>query len=142
MGRMPFEQWAKNILNRYDIELLNKALGKQDADKVVRFIYDEKISGNSVEQFAMRIYNEYELDKYYRRVYGYLDYHFFWQAAMNKGFVNAVAEKVQSVRDERDFTLTEDIERAIYIIAFSTADDDEYPQEFINIARDIWEHIK
>lgn len=138
---MPFEQWAKNILNRHDIELLNKALGKQDVDKVVRFIYDEKISGNSVQEFAMRIYNEYELDKYYCRVYSYLDCRFFWQAAMNKGFVNAVAEKVQSIRDEQEFTLTQDIEKAIYMIAFPTADDDEYPQEFINIARNIWKLI-
>lgn len=139
---MPFEQWAKNVRNCYDIELLNKALGEQDADKLVHFIYEERISNNCVHEFAMRIYSEYELDKYCHWVYSYLDYHFYWQAAMNKGFVNAVAEKVQSVRDERDFTLSEDIEKAICMIAFSTADDDEYPQEFIDIARDIWEHIK
>lgn len=142
MERMPFDQWAKNIRNRYDIELLNKALGKQDADKVVRFIYDEKISNNSVEEFAMRIALEYKLDKYRRHVQSYLDRHFYTQAAINEDFVNIVADKVQVFRDEEVFTLTEDIEKAIRIIAFSTADDDEYPQEFINIARDIWEHIK
>ena len=142
MERMPFDQWAKNIRNRYDIELLNKALGKQDADKVVRFIYDEKISNNSVEEFAMRIALEYKLDKYRRHVQSYLDRHFYTQAAINEDFVNVVADKVQIFRDEEVFTLTEDIEKAIRIIAFSTADDDEYPQEFINIARDIWEHIK
>lgn len=142
MERMPFDQWAKNIRNRYDIELLNKALGKQDADKLIRFIYDERISNNSVEEFAMRIVLEYKLDKYRRHVQSYLDRHFYTQAAINEDFVNVVADEVQVFRDEEVFTLTEDIEKAIRIIAFSTADDDEYPQEFINIARDIWEHIK
>lgn len=142
MERMPFDQWAKNIRNRYDIELLNKALGKQDADKLIHFIYDERISNNSVEEFAMRIALEYKLDKYRRHVQSYLDRHFYTQAAINEDFVNVVADTVQIFRDEEVFTLTEDIEKAIRIIAFSTADDDEYPQEFINIARDIWEHIK
>ena len=142
MERMPFDQWAKNIRNRYDIELLNKALGKQDADKLIHFIYDERISNNSVEEFAMRIVLEYKLDKYRRHVQSYLDRHFYTQAAINEDFVNVVADEVQVFRDEEVFTLTEDIEKAIRIIAFSTADDDEYPQEFINIARDIWEHIK
>lgn len=142
MERMPFDQWAKNIRNRYDIELLNKALGKQDADKLIHFIYDERISNNSVQEFAMRIALEYKLDKYRRHVQSYLDRHFYTQAAINEDFVNVVADKVQVFRDEEVFTLTEDIEKAIRKIAFSTADDDEYPQEFINIARDIWEHIK
>lgn len=142
MERMPFDQWAKNIRNRYDIELLNKALGKRDANKLIHFIYDERMSNNSVQEFAMRITLEYKLDKYRRHVQSYLNRHFYTQAAINEDFVNVVADKVQVFRDEEVFTLTEDIEKAIRIIAFSTADDDEYPQEFINIARDIWEHIK
>lgn len=139
---MPFEQWTKNTVNRYDIELLNKALGKQDADKVVRFIYDEKIANNTVSGFVMGIVMEYKLDKYRRCVQSYLNRHFYTQAAINEDFVNAVTDKVHIFRDEEVFTLTEDIEKAICMIAFSTADDDEYPQEFIDIARDIWEHIK
>ena len=142
MERMPFEQWAKNIINCYDIELLNKALGKQEADKVVHFIYDEKIANNTVSGFVMGIMIEYKLDKYRRCVQSYLNRHFYTQAAINEDFVNAVADKVYVFRDEEVFTLTEDIEKAICIIAFSTADDDEYPQEFIDIASDIWEHIK
>lgn len=142
MERMPFEQWTKNTVNRYDIELLNKALGKQDADKVVRFIYDEKIANNTVSGFVMGIVMEYKLDKYRRCVQSYLNRHFYTQAAINEDFVNAVADKVHIFRDEEVFTLTEDIEKAICMIAFSTADDDEYPQELIDIARNIWEHIK
>ena len=142
MERMPFEQWAKNIVNCYDIELLNKALGKQEADKVVHFIYDEKIANNTVSGFVMGIMIEYKLDKYRRCVQSYLNRHFYTQAAINEDFVNAVADKVYVFRDEEVFTLTEDIEKAICKIAFSTADDDEYPQEFIDIASDIWEHIK
>lgn len=142
MERMPFDQWAKNIRNRYDIELLNKALGEQEADKLVRFIYDEKIANNTVSGFVLCITLECKLDKYRRHVQSYLNRHFYTQAAINEDFVNVVADKVQVFRDEEIFTLTEDIEKAIRIIAFSTADDDEYPQEFINIARDIWEHIK
>lgn len=139
---MPFEQWAKNIVNCYDIELLNKALGKQEADKVVHFIYDEKIANNTVSGFVMGIVIEYKLDKYRRCVQSYLNRHFYTQAAINEDFVNAVADKVHIFRDEEVFTLTEDIEKAIMCIAFSTADDDEYPQEFIDIARNIWEQIK
>lgn len=142
MERMPFEQWAKNSVNRYDIELLNKALGKQEADKVVHFIYDEKIANNTVSGFVMGIVIEYKLDKYRRCVQSYFNRHFYTQAAINEDFVNAVADKVYIFRDEEVFTLTEDIEKAICMIAFSTADDDEYPQEFIDIARNIWEHIK
>ena len=142
MERMPFEQWVKNIVNCYDIELLNKALGKQEADKVVHFIYDEKIANNTVSGFVMGIMIEYKLDKYRRCVQSYLNRHFYTQAAINEDFVNAVADKVYVFRDEEVFTLTEDIEKAICMIAFSTADDDEYPQEFIDIASDIWEHIK
>lgn len=142
MERMPFEQWAKNVVNRYDIELLNKALGKQEADKVVHFIYDEKIANNTVSGFVMGIVIEYKLDKYRRCVQSYLNRHFYTQAAINEDFVNAVADKVYIFRDEEAFTLTEDIEKAICMIAFSTADDDKYPQEFIDIASDIWEHIK
>lgn len=139
---MPFEQWAKNSVNRYDIEFLNKALGKQEADKVVHFIYDEKIANNTVSGFVMGIVIEYKLDKYRRCVQSYFNRHFYTQAAINEDFVNAVADKVYIFRDEEVFTLTEDIEKAICMIAFSTADDDEYPQEFIDIARNIWEHIK
>ena len=142
MERMPFDQWAKNVCNCYDIELLNKALGKQEADKVVHFIYDEKIANNTVSGFVMSIVIEYKLDKYRRCVQSYLNRHFYTQAAINEEFVNAVADKVHIFRDEEVFTLTEDIEKAICMIAFSTADDDEYPQEFIDIASDIWEHIK
>lgn len=142
MERMPFEQWVKNIVNCYYIELLNKALGKQEADKVVHFIYDEKIANNTVSGFVMGIMIEYKLDKYRRCVQSYLNRHFYTQAAINEDFVNAVADKVYVFRDEEVFTLTEDIEKAICMIAFSTADDDEYPQEFIDIASDIWEHIK
>ena len=142
MERMPFEQWAKNSVNRYDIEFLNKALGKQEADKVVHFIYDEKIANNTVSGFVMGIVIEYKLDKYRRCVQSYFNRHFYTQAAINEDFVNAVADKVYIFRDEEVFTLTEDIEKAICMIAFSTADDDEYPQEFIDIARNIWEHIK
>ena len=139
---MPFDQWAKNVCNCYDIELLNKALGEQEADKVVHFIYDEKIANNTVSGFVMSIVIEYKLDKYRRCVQSYLNRHFYTQAAINEEFVNAVADKVHIFRDEEVFTLTEDIEKAICMIAFSTADDDEYPQEFIDIASDIWEHIK
>ena len=139
---MPFDQWAKNVCNCYDIELLNKALGEQEADKVVHFIYDEKIANNTVSGFVMGIMIEYKLDKYRRCVQSYLNRHFYTQAAINEDFVNAVADKVYVFRDEEVFTLTEDIEKAICKIAFSTADDDEYPQEFIDIASDIWEHIK
>lgn len=142
MERMLFDQWAKNSRNRYDIELLTKALGKQDADKVVRFIYDEKIANNTVSGFVMGIVMEYKLDKYRRCVQSYLNRHFYTQAAINEDFVNAVTDKVHIFRDEEVFTLTEDIEKAICMIAFSTADDDEYPQELIDIARDLWEHIK
>ena len=142
MERMPFDQWAKNVCNCYDIELLNKALGEQEADKVVHFIYDEKIANNTVSGFVMSIVIEYKLDKYRRCVQSYLNRHFYTQAAINEEFVNAVADKVHIFRDEEVFTLTEDIEKAICMIAFSTADDDEYPQEFIDIASDIWEHIK
>lgn len=142
MERMPFEQWAKNSVNCYDIELLNKALGKQEADKVVHFIYDEKIANNTVSGFVMGIVIEYKLDKYRRCVQSYLNRHFYTQAAINEDFVNAVADKVHIFRDEEVFTLAEDIEKAICMIAFSTADDDEYPQEFIDIARNIWEQIK
>ena len=142
MERMPFEQWAKNVLNCYDIELLNKALGKQDADKLVHFIYDEKIAGNTVSGFVLGITQEYELDRYRRHVQSYLNRHFYTQAAINEDFVNAVADKVYIFRDQEVFTLTEDIEKAICMIAFSTADDDGYPQEFIDIASDIWKHIK
>lgn len=142
MERMPFEQWAKNIRNCYDIELLNKALGEQDADKIVHFIYDEKIANNTVSGFVMGIVIEYKLDRYRRCVQSYLNRHFYTQAAINEDFVNAVTDKVHVFRDEEVFTLTEDIEKAICMIAFSTADDDGYPQEFIDIARDIWEHIK
>lgn len=142
MERMPFDQWAKNVLNCYDIELLNKALGEQEADKLVRFIYDEKIANNTVSGFVLCITLECKLDKYRRCVQSYLNRHFYTQAAINEDFVNAVADKVHIFRDEEVFTLTEDIEKAICMIAFSTADDDEYPQEFIDIASDIWEHIK
>ena len=142
MERMPFDQWAKNVCNCYDIELLNKALGKQEADKVVHFIYDEKIANNTVSGFVMSIVIEYKLDRYRRCVQSYLNRHFYTQAAINEDFVNAVADKVHIFRDEEVFTLTEDIEKAICMIALSTADDDEYPQEFIDIASDIWEHIK
>lgn len=139
---MPFEQWAKNVLNRHDIELLNKALGKQDADKLVHFIYDEKIANNTVSGFVLSITQEYELDRYRRHVQSYLNRHFYTQAAINEDFVNAVADKVYIFRDQEVFTLTEDIEKAIMYIAFSTPDDDVCPQEFIDIASDIWEHIK
>lgn len=139
---MPFEQWAKNVCNCYDIELLNKALGKQEADKVVHFIYDEGIANNTVSGFVMSIALEYKLEKYRRCVQSYLNRHFYTQAAINEDFVSAVVDKVHIFRDEEVFTLTEDIEKAICMIAFSTADDDEYPQEFIDIASDIWEHIK
>ena len=142
MERMSFEQWAKNVLNCYDIELLNKALGKQDADKLVHFIYDEKIAGNTVSGFVLSITQEYELDRYRRHVQSYLNRHFYTQAAINEDFVNAVADKVYIFRDQEVFTLTEDIEKAIMYIAFSTPDDDVCPQEFIDIASDIWEHIK
>lgn len=142
MERMPFDQWAKNVCNCYDIELLNKALGKQEADKVVHFIYDEKIANNTVSGFVMGIVIEHKLDKYRRCVQSYLNRHFYTQAAINEDFVNAVADKVHVFRDEEAFTLTEDIEKAICMIAFSTADDDVCPQEFIDIASDIWEHIK
>ena len=142
MERMPFEQWAKNALNCYDIELLNKALEKQEADKVVHFIYDEKIANNTVSGFVMSIVVEYKLERYRCHVQSYLNRHFYTQAAINEDFVNAVVDKVYNFRDEEAFTLTEDIEKAICMIAFSTADDDEYPQEFIDIASDIWEHIK
>lgn len=142
MERMPFEQWAKNVRNCYDIELLNKALGEQEADKLVHFIYDEKIANNTVSGFVLSITQEYELDRYRRCVQSYLNRHFYTQAAINEDFVNAVVDKVHIFRDEEVFTLTEDIEKAICMIAFSTADDDGYPQEFIDIASDIWEHIK
>lgn len=139
---MPFEQWAKNVRNCYDIELLNKALGEQEADKLVHFIYDEKIANNTVSGFVMCIALEYQLERYRRHVQSYLNRHFYTQAAINEDFVNAVTDKVHIFRDEEVFTLTEDIEKAICMIAFSTADDDGYPQEFIDIASDIWEHIK
>lgn len=142
MERMPFEQWAKNTVNCYDIELLNRALGEQDADKIVHFIYDEKIANNTVSGFVMGIVIEYKVDRYRRCVQSYLNRHFYTQAAINEDFVNAVVDKVHIFRDEEVFTLTEDIEKAICMIAFSTADDDGYPQEFIDIASDIWEHIK
>ena len=136
MERMPFEQWAKNVRNCYDIELLNKALGEQEADKLVHFIYDEKIANNTVSGFVLSITQEYELDRYRRHVQSYLNRHFYTQAALNEDFVNAVTDKDYIFRDQ------EDIEKAICMIAFSTADDDGYPQEFIDIASDIWEHIK
>lgn len=142
MERMPFEQWTKNVRNCYDIELLNKALGKQEADRLVHFIYDEKIANNTVSGFVLSITQEYELDRYRRHVQSYLNRHFYTQAAINEDFVNAVADKVYIFRDQEVFTLTEDIEKAIMYIAFSTPDDDVCPQEFIDIASDIWKHIK